>query len=288
MRWTPGGTSGDIEDDRNTTGGGGGGFGGMHIGIGGLLVLLVLSFIFKRDLITPFLNGGGATTTTTGGAPVARPPDPARDAAEQREVQFVSFVLDDAQKTWTQILPNYRHAKLVLFRDDVNSACGLAQTATGPFYCPGDEKVYLDLGFFNELKDRFGASGEFAQAYVIAHELGHHVQKIIGTESKVRAAQQQNPQLRNELSVRLELQADCYAGVWGHSTEQRNILEQGDVEAGLNAAAAVGDDHIQKMTQGEVMPEKFTHGTSAQRVQWFKQGLTTGEMNTCNTFSNSQ
>ena len=240
MRWTPGGTSGDIEDDRNTTGGGGGGFGGMHIGIGGLLVLLVLSFIFKRDLITPFLNGGGATTTTTGGAPVARPPDPARDAAEQREVQFVSFVLDDAQKTWTQILPNYRHAKLVLFRDDVNSACGLAQTATGPFYCPGDEKVYLDLGFFNELKDRFGASGEFAQAYVIAHELGHHVQKIIGTESKVRAAQQQNPQLRNELSVRLELQADCYAGVWGHSTEQRNILEQGDVEAGLNAAAAVG------------------------------------------------
>jgi uncharacterized protein len=288
MRWTPGGTSGDIEDDRNTTGGGGGGFGGMHIGIGGLLVLLVLSFIFKRDLITPFLNGGGATTTTTGGPAVARPPDPARDAAEQREVQFVSFVLDDAQKTWTQILPNYRHAKLVLFRDDVNSACGLAQTATGPFYCPGDEKVYLDLGFFNELKDRFGASGEFAQAYVIAHELGHHVQKIIGTESKVRAAQQQNPQLRNELSVRLELQADCYAGVWGHSTEQRNILEQGDVEAGLNAAAAVGDDHIQKMTQGEVMPEKFTHGTSAQRVQWFKQGLTTGDMNTCNTFSNSQ
>jgi predicted metalloprotease len=288
MRWTPGGTSGDIEDDRNTTGGGGGGFGGMHIGIGGLLVLLVLSFIFKRDLITPFLNGGGATTTTTGGPPVARTPDPARDAAEQREVQFVSFVLDDAQKTWTQILPNYRHAKLVLFRDDVNSACGLAQTATGPFYCPGDEKVYLDLGFFNELKDRFGASGEFAQAYVIAHELGHHVQKIIGTESKVRAAQQQNPQLRNELSVRLELQADCYAGVWGHSTEQRNILEQGDVEAGLNAAAAVGDDHIQKMTQGEVMPEKFTHGTSAQRVQWFKQGLTTGDMNTCNTFSNSQ
>jgi uncharacterized protein len=197
-------------------------------------------------------------------------------------------VLDDAQKTWTQILPNYRHAKLVLFRDDVNSACGLAQTATGPFYCPGDEKVYLDVGFFNDLQDRFGASGECAQAYVIAHELGHHVQKILGTESKVRAAQQQNPQLRNELSVRLELQADCYAGVWGHSTEQRNILEQGDVESGLNAAAAVGDDHIQKMTQGEVMPEKFTHGTSAQRVQWFKQGLTTGDLSTCNTFSGSQ
>jgi predicted metalloprotease len=285
MRWTPGGTSGDIEDDRNSSGGGGGGFpGGIHIGIGGLLVLLVLSFIFKRDLITPFLNSGasvGSTSTT-------RPADPARNAAEQPEVQFVSFVLDDVQHTWTQILPQYRHAKLVLFRDDVNSACGLAQAATGPFYCPGDEKVYLDLSFFNELKDRFGASGEFAQAYVIAHELGHHVQKILGTESKVRAAQQQNPQMANQLSVKLELQADCYAGVWGHSTEQRNILETGDVESGLNAAAAVGDDHIQKMTQGEVMPEKFTHGTSAQRVQWFKQGLTTGRVDACNTFAANQ
>ena len=283
MRWTPGGTSGDIEDDRNSSGGGG--FpGGVHIGIGGLLILLVLSFIFKRDLITPFLNSGAGTTS----APVTRPADPARDAAEQREVQFVSFVLDDVQHTWSQTLPQYRHAKMVLFRDDVNSACGLAQTATGPFYCPGDEKVYLDLSFFNELKTRFGASGEFAQAYVIAHELGHHVQKILGTESKVRAAQQQNPQMANPLSVRLELQADCYAGVWGHSTEQRNILEQGDVESGLNAAAAVGDDHIQKMTHGEVMPEKFTHGTSAQRVQWFKQGLTTGRVDACNTFASTQ
>jgi uncharacterized protein len=283
MRWTPGGTSGDIEDDRNSSGGGG--FpGGVHIGIGGLLILLVLSFIFKRDLITPFLNSGAGTSS----APVARPADPARDAAEQREVQFVSFVLDDVQHTWSQTLPQYRHAKMVLFRDDVNSACGLAQAATGPFYCPGDEKVYLDLSFFNELKTRFGASGEFAQAYVIAHELGHHVQKILGTESKVRAAQQQNPQMANQLSVRLELQADCYAGVWGHSTEQRNILEQGDVESGLNAAAAVGDDHIQKMTRGEVMPEKFTHGTSAQRVQWFKQGLTTGRVDACNTFASTQ
>jgi uncharacterized protein len=282
MRWTPGGTSGDIEDDRNSSGGGG--FpGGVHIGIGGLLILLVLSFIFKRDLITPFLNSGAGA----GSAPVTRPADPARDAAEQREVQFVSFVLDDVQHTWSQTLPQYRHAKMVLFRDDVNSACGLAQAATGPFYCPGDEKVYLDLSFFNELKTRFGASGEFAQAYVIAHELGHHVQKILGTESKVRAAQQQNPQTANQLSVRLELQADCYAGVWGHSTEQRNILEQGDVESGLNAAAAVGDDHIQKMTRGEVMPEKFTHGTSAQRVQWFKQGLTTGRVDACNTFAST-
>ena len=284
MRWTPGGTSGDIEDDRNSSGGGGGGFpGGIHIGIGGLLILLVLSFIFKRDLISPFLNSGSADPS----ASVARPPDPARDAAEQKEVQFVSFVLDDVQSTWPKLVPQYRHAKLVLFRDDLDSACGLAQTATGPFYCPSDEKVYLDLGFFGELKNRFGASGEFAQAYVIAHELGHHVQKILGTESKVRAAQQRNPQLANDLSVRLELQADCYAGVWGNSTEQRNILEAGDVESGLQAAAAVGDDHIQKMTTGEVMPEKFTHGTSAQRVKWFKQGLTTGRVDACDTFAST-
>jgi predicted metalloprotease len=284
MRWTPGGTSGDIEDDRNSSGGGGGGFpGGIHIGIGGLLVLLVLSFIFKRDLISPFLNSGAADPS----ASVARPPDPARDASEQKEVQFVSFVLDDVQSTWPKLVPQYRHAKLVLFRNNLDSACGLAQTATGPFYCPGDEKVYIDLAFFDELKNRFGASGEFAQAYVIAHELGHHVQKILGSESKIRMAQQRNPQMANDLSVRLELQADCYAGVWGNSTEQRNILEEGDVESGLQAAAAVGDDHIQKMTTGEVMPEKFTHGTSAQRVQWFKQGLTTGRVDACDTFAST-
>ena len=283
MRWTPGGTSGDIEDDRNSSGGGGGFPGGIHIGIGGLLVLLVLSFIFKRDLISPFLNSGAADPS----ASVARPPDPARDASEQKEVQFVSFVLDDVQSTWPKLVPQYRHAKLVLFRNNLDSACGLAQTATGPFYCPGDEKVYIDLAFFDELKNRFGASGEFAQAYVIAHELGHHVQKILGSESKIRMAQQRNPQLANDLSVRLELQADCYAGVWGNSTEQRNILEEGDVESGLQAAAAVGDDHIQKMTTGEVMPEKFTHGTSAQRVQWFKQGLTTGRVDACDTFAST-
>ena len=283
MRWTPGGTSGDIEDDRNSSGGGGGFPGGIHLGIGGLLILLVLSFIFKRDLISPFLNSGAADPS----ASVARPPDPARDAAEQKEVQFVSFVLDDVQSTWPKLVPQYRHAKLVLFRDDLDSACGLAQTATGPFYCPSDEKVYLDLGFFDELKNRFGASGEFAQAYVIAHELGHHVQKILGTESKVRMAQQRNPQQANDLSVRLELQADCYAGVWGNSTEKRNILEEGDVESGLHAAAAVGDDRIQKMTTGEVMPEKFTHGTSAQRVKWFKQGLTTGQVDACDTLTST-
>jgi predicted metalloprotease len=282
MRWTPGGVSGDIEDRRDSSGGGGFGFGGggVPFGIGGLLVLLVLSFIFKRDLISPLLNSG-----SPGPATVSRPEDPARKAAESREVQFVSFVLDDAQSDWDKLIPNYRHAKLVLFRDQTNSPCGQAGTATGPFYCPGDEKVYLDLGFFDELRSRFGASGEFAQAYVIAHEIGHHVQKILGIERTVRAEQQRNPGAANQLSVLLELQADCLAGVWGNSTEQRNLIDQSDIASAINAAAAVGDDRLQKQATGRVMPDKFTHGTSAQRAQWFKTGLTSGSIKSCNTFS---
>jgi uncharacterized protein len=290
MRWTPGGTSGDIEDRRDDSGSGGGGFpggggfGGIHIGIGGLLVLLVLSFIFKRDLISPLLNSG---TVNTSSGP-SRAPDPARDASEQKEVQFVSFVLDDAQDNWNKMINGYRHAKLVLFRDSIQSACGGAQTASGPFYCPGDEKVYLDLAFFDELTQRFHADGDFARAYVIAHELGHHVQKLLGTEAKMRQTQQQNPSRANDLSVRLELQADCYAGVWGHSTEQRSIIDQSDIQAGLNAAAAVGDDRLQKMATGSVMPEKFTHGTSAQRAKWLQTGLDSGRIDACDTFSIAQ
>jgi uncharacterized protein len=281
MRWTPGGISNDVEDDRSSSGGGG--FpGGIHIGIGGILILLVLSFIFKRDLLTPFL-GGSSTTESTQSAPAT----PQQSAAEQREVQFVSFVLDDVQNTWTKIVPNYRHAKLVLYRGGIDSACGLAQTATGPFYCPGDEKVYLDLSFFNELENQLGAGGEFAQAYVIAHEIGHHVQKIVGTENKVRQELEKHPKMANAISVRVELQADCYAGIWANSTEQRDLLEKGDVESAVNAAAAVGDDHLQKMETGRVMPDKFTHGTSAQRTYWFKQGLTTGSLTACDTFSSS-
>ncbi|MGA8143942.1 MAG: neutral zinc metallopeptidase [Candidatus Acidiferrales bacterium] len=284
MRWTPGGVSGDIEDRRDDSGGGGGfgfGGGGIPFGIGGFLVLLVLSVIFKRDLISPLLNTGhrGVPSAAT------HPADPARKAAEQHEVQFVSFVLDDTQSNWDKLIPKYHHAKLVLFRNEIGSPCGEAGTATGPFYCPGDEKVYLDLGFFDELRSRFGASGEFAQAYVIAHEIGHHVQKILGIERTVRAEQQRNPRSANALSVLLELQADCFAGVWGNSTEQRKLINERDVSSALNAAAAVGDDRLQKQATGRVMPDKFTHGTSAQRVSWFKTGLNAGSIKSCNTFS---
>ena len=281
MRWTPGGQSDDIEDRRGE-GGGGGGIGGMHIGIGGFLILLVLSLVFKRDFFS-LLGGQGVAT-----GPALSQPDPQRDAREQPTVQFVSFVLDDVQKTWTGIFQEkgatYPHAKLVLFRDATYSGCGTAQAATGPFYCPEDQKVYVDLGFYDELEQRFGAPGKFAQAYVLAHELGHHVQNLLGIERKVRSLQGQNPGAGNALSVRLELQADCFAGVWAQSTQQRGLLEAGDVESALGAAAAVGDDRLQRMSGGRVSPETFTHGSSAQRMDWFQRGTNGGTIESCNTF----
>ena len=290
MRWTPGGSSDDVEDRRDESGGGGGGgfgFGGMHIGIGGLVILFVLSLIFKQNFFALLGGGGGAPGETS--TSVSRP-NPALDETEKPLVQFVTFVLNDTQKTWDETLPQqagvpYRHAKLVLFRDSTYSGCGGAQAATGPFYCPADEKVYIDLGFYDELKQRFGAPGEFAQAYVLAHEIGHHVQKIIGVESKVRQLQSSNPSQEKPLSVDLELQADCFAGVWAHSTQQRGLLDPGDVESALHAAAAVGDDHIQQMTRGRVQPETFTHGSSQQRMEWFNRGLNSGSISACNTFA---
>jgi predicted metalloprotease len=281
MRWTPG-SSDDVEDRRDESGGGGFRPGGIHLGLGGIVILFVLSLIFKRDFLSLVSTGSMGTGTTVS------QPDPARDQQEKPLVDFVTFVLDDTQNTWSQILPQqgvpYHHAKLVLFRDAYDSACGMAQSATGPFYCPEDEKVYIDLGFYDELKQRFGAPGEFAEAYVLAHEIGHHVQKLLGIEAKMRAAQQQNPQDANQLSVRLELQADCFAGVWGHSTQQRNLLDPGDVDSGLKAAAAVGDDRLQRMSRGTVNPETFTHGSSAQRMEWFQRGFQDGTIASCNTF----
>ena len=287
MKWTPEGESQDIEDRRDEGGSGGGGFqfGGMHIGLGGALILLVLSLLFKQNFFA-LIGGGGAT-------PVATRPNPAKTEAERPLVQFVSFVLDDTQKTWEQIFPQqagkqYRHAKLVLFRNYTRSGCGAAESATGPFYCPEDEKVYIDLGFYDELKQRFGAPGEFAQAYVLAHEVGHHVQKLVGIEARVRQLQEQNPRQQNALSVRTELQADCLAGVWAHTTRERGLIESGDVESALGAAAAVGDDRLQKMARGHVSPETFTHGSSQQRMNWFRRGLDNGSIGACNTFDSNE
>jgi len=286
VRWTPGGESQNIEDERGSSGGGGM-IGGRGLGLGGFLILLVLSLVFRQDFFS-LLGGGG------GGAPVGDPGTgaptvPVKSTPEEdREVQFVSFVLDDAQHAWSQILPQdgtpYRDAKLVLFRGAIQSGCGFAQAAMGPFYCPVDHKVYLDLGFFQELEQRFGAPGEFAQAYVVTHELGHHVQSLLGTDARVRRLQDSHPEAANELSVELELQADCFAGVWAHSTDQRQLLEKGDVESALGAAAAVGDDRIQKAQTGGVHPESFTHGTSAQRVAWFRRGFESGRTDACDTF----
>jgi len=285
MRWSPGQQSEDIEDRRDE-GGGGGGIRGTHLGCGGVLLLLVLSFVFRTNLFTLFdqVSTDAPVSAPSTGAP-AGPSTPEED----RRVQFVSFVLDDVQKTWDRLLPDaagvpYEHAKLVLFRDTIRSACGLAESASGPFYCPGDRKVYIDLAFYDELRDRFGASGEFAQAYVIAHELGHHVQNLLGIDDKVHHLQDAQPRQANALSVRLELQADCLAGVWGSSTAERNLLQQGEAESALNAAAAIGDDRIQRRSAGRVFPESFTHGSSQQRVQWFSRGFTTGTLKSCDTF----
>lgn len=259
---------------------------GLKVGLGGTIVIGLLSVVFGRNL---FNDLGVKPSTSPGSAQQA----PAKDSPEQqKQVHFVSFVLDDVQNTWTRELPKaghqYQRAKLVLFTDSVRSGCGNAESAMGPFYCPNDAKVYVDLGFYNQLKTRFGAPGDFAQAYVIAHEVGHHVQNLLGTDDKMRAAQRSNPRQANELSVRLELQADCYAGIWAHSTQQRQILEAGDIEEGINAAAAVGDDRIQKQGSGRVNPETWTHGSSAQRTQWFKRGFETGDMASCDTFASDR
>jgi predicted metalloprotease len=244
------------------------------------VVLLALSLIFGRNFFTDL---GVEPATGVAAAPMSA----ADSASEEKEVQFISFLLDDVQATWATILPNFganfHPARLVLFRNSTDSGCGTAQSVMGPFYCPLDEHVYLDLGFFEELRQRFGASGDFAQAYVLAHELGHHVQHLLGTDARVRQLQESNPSDANQLSVRLELQADCFAGVWAHSTEQRRLLERGDVDEALNAAAAVGDDRIQKRTTGRINVDSFTHGSAAQRSEWFKRGFASGDPRSCST-----
>jgi len=277
MRWTRGGTSENIADRRGVRVGRGGG-----VGLTGVVVLGLLSLLTGQNFLALLgpLNEMTSQTTEESG-PIQSTPE------EDERVQFVSFVLDDAQSTWAKILPGrYRPAKLVLFREAVQSGCGTAQSAMGPFYCPLDEKAYIDLGFYEDLRSRFGAKGgDFAQAYVLAHELGHHVQHVLGVDEHVRRAQQQRPDMQNPLSVRMELQADCFAGVWGHATQQRDILEAGDLEDALNAASAIGDDRIQQRMGGGVQPESFTHGSAEQRVQWFRRGFESGNPESCDTFA---
>jgi uncharacterized protein len=273
MLWTPGGRSPNLEDRRSSGGGMGRG-----LGIGGTVVVLALSLLFGRNLFTDLgVEPAGVSAATT-------PLSPADSAAQETEVQFVSYVLDDVQKTWASTLSNssvqFHPAKLVLFRNSTDSGCGTAESAMGPFYCPVDERVYLDLGFFDELKQKYSASGDFAQAYVIAHELGHHIQHLQGIDAQMRQAQESDPSRANQMSVALELQADCYAGVWAHSTEGRS-LQAGDVDEALNAASAVGDDRIQQRTTGRVNVDSFTHGSAAQRSASFKRGMESGDPRSC-------
>jgi predicted metalloprotease len=291
--WTPGGISSDIEDRRDSSGGGGGfgfgGGGGGGLGILGFILLLGLSLFTGRNLLGGLFSGGAPETQSSSAYGPAALPAAAHSASEDRDVQLISFVLDDAQKTWTQIFATmgrpYRHAKLVLYRGETYAGCGEAEAATGPFYCPEDEKIYIDLSFWDELKKFGGSTAEFAQAYVIAHELGHHIQKLLGIEAKEQQAVAQHPGEKYHLSVDTELQADCFAGVWAHSTEQRGIVHEADIDAALSAAAAVGDDHLQQMSGRAVSKETWTHGSSAQREHWFRAGLNGGTVASCNTFA---
>ena len=271
----------NVEDRRGSTGGGT----GMKLSLGGTLVLLVLSVVFKQDMFSlvgadPVGGGGG------GGASQAQVQQ--REAAEAGLEKTAVSSFNDTQHVWEKALQGYRPAKLVLFWDATQSGCGGAEAAMGPFYCPADERVYIDLGFYRELADRFGAPGQFAQAYVIAHEMGHHLQNLLGIEGKMRQAQQRNPSQRNALSVALELQADCFAGAWGRTAKDRQLLDAGDLESGLNAASAVGDDRIQKAATGRVSPDSFTHGSAAQRAKWFRRGFDSGSLDACDTFGTGE
>lgn len=276
--------SDNVEDRR----GGGGGIGRGGVGIGGIILALVVSYFTGINPLT-LLGVIEQTPLAQHAAPTAHKP-PANDAS----ARFVSKVLASTEDVWSDTFrrngQQYEAPKLVLFTGATPTACGTGQTAMGPFYCPGDRKVYIDLAFYRELRERFQAPGEFAQAYVIAHEVGHHVQNLLGIAGKVHARQQRVGKAEaNALSVRMELQADCLAGVWGKRTDtMKNILEPGDLEAALNAASAIGDDRLQQQAQGRIVPESFTHGSSAQRVRWFRVGFESGDMNQCNTFKAAQ
>ncbi|HEY4972302.1 MAG TPA: neutral zinc metallopeptidase [Steroidobacteraceae bacterium] len=290
MRWQDNRESDNVEDRRDESGGGGGGgmsFGGLHLGLGGIIIVVLGSWLFGVNPMTVLglLSGGSSTSAPAPSEPAHQPP------ASDSLAAFVSTILASTEDVWGEIFTQaggtYERPQLVLFRDAIPTACGTGQSAMGPFYCAQDRKVYIDLGFYQTLRDRLGSPGDFAQAYVIAHEVGHHVQNLLGTTAKVDALRQRENRVQlNATSVQVELQADCYAGVWAfHSQAEKHWLDQGDIESALNAASHIGDDALQKQAQGRVVPETFTHGTSAQRVNWFKRGLANGRVADCDTFS---
>lgn len=292
MKWKGRRQSGNVDDRRGSGGGGGRGFGGFGIpgGLfskGGIIVVIIVVVIAWINGVNPLQllqqanNGSNTYSTEQSYTPTA---------SEQELAQFVRVVLADTEDVWNKEFSDYREPTLVMFTDYVQSACGNASAATGPFYCPADEKVYIDLSFYNDLKNKFGAPGDFAQAYVIAHEVGHHIQHLMGISDKVHNMRSQQSESEiNEMSVRLELQADFLAGMWAHyADEMSDILDPGDIEEALTAASAIGDDRLQQQTQGRVTPDSFTHGTSAQRMKWFKKGYETGDMKQGDTFSVSE
>jgi predicted metalloprotease len=284
MRWGGQRESQNIEDRRGM----GPARSGVGIGLGGIVIVLAVSFLTGTNPLTILNMLNGVQDVSTSSEPERMGPT---GAPSDRLGKFASVVLADTEDTWRELLPTmgraYQDPQMVLFTDAVRSSCGTASSAVGPFYCPSDDKVYLDLSFFREMAERLGAPGEFAQAYVIAHEIGHYVQNLLGVAEKVTRLQQRvSTSERNALSVRMELQADCFAGVWGyHAQHKRNLIEPGDFEAGLRAAAAIGDDRLQKMSQGHVQPESWTHGSSEQRTTWLRRGLQSGDPNSCDTFA---
>ncbi len=288
MKWEGNRESDNVEDRRGA--GGGFGFGGRSVGLGTIAIALVASYFLGVSPMTilNLLTGGSGQISTVQQSSTHSAP------ASDQMTRFVSTVLADTEDTWTEIFraqgSRYIQPRLVLFSGSTPTACGTGLSATGPFYCPGDQKIYIDLAFYRLMQQRFRVSGEFAQAYVIAHEVGHHVQHLMGISDKVEQTRRRMSETQaNALSVRLELQADCFAGVWAnHADQARSILEAGDVEAALNAASAIGDDALQRQSQGEVVPDSFTHGTSAQRVRWFKRGIESGKVSACNTFETRQ
>jgi predicted metalloprotease len=290
MRWGEGRESSNVEDRRGESGGGGGGMGRGIAGGGiGMVVLALIAMYFGIDP-SVVLQGGGALIPQEQSATQRPGPAPA-PPKDDTAARFVAVVLGDTEDTWKALFRQanreYQEPKLVLFRGAVQSACGTGQSAMGPFYCPGDQKVYIDLAFFEDMKTRFKAPGDFAQAYVIAHEVGHHVQNLLGIAAKVHQARSRMSEAEfNKVSVRMELQADCFAGVWAHHAHKaRNIIEAGDVEEALAAATAIGDDRLQQQARGHITPESFTHGTSAQRVRWFRRGIESGSLKQCDTFA---